>query len=76
MGCWGEGEGESTAVSPREVTVLLGSELVGTCGTVGPQHRMDAPSGRGQSFRNEGNDPISGYPSSSVIFPWAGERRS
>lgn len=72
----GGGARKSTAVSPCGVIVLLGSELVGTYGTEGPQHRMNAPSGQGQSFRNEGNGPISGYPSSSVIFPWAGERRS
>lgn len=41
-----------------------------------PRLGTNAPSGQGQSFRNEGNDPISGYPSSSVIFPWAGEQRS
>ena len=73
----------STAVSPCGVTVLLGSETEPSsapqpaCGQIeGPQLRTNAPGGQGQSFQNEGNDPISGYPSSSVIFPWAGEQRS
>lgn len=71
-------------MSPCEVTVLLGSvpmepssapqPALGPIG--GPRLQTNAPSGSGQSFRNEGNDPISGYPSSSVIFPWAGEQRS
>lgn len=69
---------------PFGVTVLLGSELLepssapqtALAGLGGPQFGTNAPGGWGQSFLNEGNDPISGYPSSSVIFPWAGEQRS
>lgn len=72
----GGGGRKSTAVSPCGVIVLLGSELRGPVGLRGPQSRTNAPSGQGQSFRNEGNDPISGYPSSSVIFPGAGEREA
>ena len=60
-------------MSPCGVTVLLGSETEPSSapqpawGQIeGLQLGTNAPGGQGQSFQNEGNDPISGYPSRDI----------